>query len=203
MKRIGVLLVAGLLSACASSSSEETAAEATCPQVAIVRDLARYVDDGRADNPAPKDVVMQAALRSFEGSCDYQNDSVEVDFTLNIAAQRGPSLGGDRVSVPYFVAVLDGADEIQSKQVLSADFRLSDAEIVEKEEPFVISIPRSAGKDLSRYRIWVGFQLTERQLARLRNEPLPESPAAAIMPKQAPSEQPEAQADDNSSERKE
>ena len=137
-----------------------------CPQVAIVRELQTYRDYGR-EQPDPSQLVAAGKLIKVVGDCAYTDDGIDVKFELDMAAQRGPRLGGEHTSLPYFIAVLDPQQNILTKNTLSADFDLPDnRKIVEHTDNLHISIPLAKDKKRfgSNYQILIGFQLSQEQL---------------------------------------
>ncbi len=141
-----------------------------CPQVAILRDLERVADHGN-DAAVPETLVAVAAMTGLEGACAYRKKGVDVLFTLRMAAQKGPRLGGERVSFPFFVSLVDPSDAPVSKEIMTADFSFSSGgRMAKKDESLRVFIPLEDGADGSAYRVLMGFQLTEAQLKQAREK---------------------------------
>jgi hypothetical protein len=175
------LLVFMVLAACADSDKAGTPKEAPppkpaeiktegliCPQVAILREAEEQFDYG-GDKPDASQLVAKARLRKVEGDCGYRNDKeketgVDISFTLQALAARGPRLGGNQVNFPYFIAVVDPADSVLSRQVMTAQFKFSDdKKVAELYEPLHVFIPvplksLPSGPD---YRVLIGFLKAE------------------------------------------
>ncbi len=136
-----------------------------CPQVAVVKEADEAVDyaNGEAD---PAKLIAKARLTGIEGDCGYRTgdadeSGIDISFTLKSMAMRGPKLPeSNKVSFPFFVAVLDPSDNIVTRQTLSAGYRFpGDDKLREQSEQLHVFIPMPeekliAGPD---YRVLVGF----------------------------------------------
>ncbi|MDD5586959.1 MAG: hypothetical protein PHY92_08405 [Alphaproteobacteria bacterium] len=159
--------VAVLLAACSSGKKEP---QRLCPQTAIVREIERVKDYG-GETPDDNAVVASALMRGVQGRCDYRDDGVSVSFDIKMTAGRGDRLGGDHVSFPFFVAVLDSEQKILSKELMTADFAFSGKDKkVEKTESLDVFIPMDKDADGTNYQVLLGFQLTEDQLKAARKD---------------------------------
>jgi hypothetical protein len=180
---IGFLLLAAALSlsACGSADdakhddakAEEKAAEhkkaeaakvaPICPQVAIVRGL-DVVRDYGGEKPDPDQLAIASKLLGIEGDCEYRDDGIDVAFHLNMAAARGPRLGGLHASFPFFVAVVDPDGHILNKNQMTAEVSFSsDEKIANHDEVMHVFIPLPKSKKAAGpyYRVLAGFQLKE------------------------------------------
>jgi hypothetical protein len=181
---IGLLLLASALSlsACGSddnakhgddAKADEKAAEhkkaeaakaaPICPQVAIVRGLDVLRDYGD-EKPDPQQLTSAAKLLGIEGDCEYRKDGIDVAFHLNMAAARGPRLGGLHASFPFFVAVVDPDGQVLNKNQMTADVNFSsDEKIANHNEAVHVFIPLAKSKKAAGpyYRVLAGFQLKE------------------------------------------
>lgn len=166
MTKFAYLLPIMLLAACASD--KDTPPKPTrCPQTAIIRDLS-LVEDYGADTPDPSTRVATAKLQTLEGSCNYDKKGVDIRFKLSMLATKGPRLGGDQTSLPFFVAVVDDHDQPVTKELMTTTvtFKTSEPSTLKTEE-FRVRIPGNP-QMVQDYRILAGFQLTEEQLKIVR-----------------------------------
>lgn len=141
-----------------------------CPQVAVVRGL-DVVRDYGGENPDPKQLVTAAKLLGIEGDCEYTDEGVDVAFHLNMAALRGPRLGGLQTSFPVFIAVLDPGGDVLNKNQITVGFSFaSDSETVNRAEALHVFIPLPRDKRVTgpSYKILSGFQLTPTQEAEMK-----------------------------------
>lgn len=156
-----------------------------CPQVAIIHELENIRDYG-TEKPDPSQLVGEARLQSLNGDCEYEDNGIDITFTIAGIAARGPRLGGDQVGFPFFVAVVDPDGKILNKDQMTADFKFSDgARIATANEPLHVFIPLPKDKDETgpNYRVLAGFQLTEQQLAEVRKrEGATETPSVVQQP---------------------
>jgi hypothetical protein len=185
MKKIASLFVFLALVACGSSDKPELSQDAPsaepiqetplpepevrtdnliCPQVAILREAEEEFDYG-GEKPNPGQLVAKARLRKIGGNCAYRKregreTGIDIAFKLEVAAARGPRLGGDQVSFPYFLAVVDPSDTVLSRQVMTAQFDFSGGKkVTDTVEPLHVFIPLPV-KDLPsgpHYRVLIGF----------------------------------------------
>jgi len=179
-KKLGLLCILLALTACGSdntsgdksvdkdktdkSTSSKDKIDPTknliCPQVAILQAGEEIYDYG-GEKPDPSQLVAKARMRSIEGDCGYVKDGIDIAFTLHMRAQRGSRLGAGHVSFPYFIAIVDPAENVVSRQTVTAQFDFSGMDkVAEDNEPLHVFIPISeqaipAGPA---YRVLVGFQ---------------------------------------------
>lgn len=155
-----------MLTSCATK--EEVKPPRLCPQVAILRPLERMEDFG-SDRPDASTLVSVATMQKVEGQCRYEDTGVEVGFELSMMAERGPRLGGDRVSFPYAISLIDAEDKVRAKELMTAEFVFSDgAKLALINQPLRVYVPLSKDEDASGFRVLTGFQLTEEQLKQIR-----------------------------------
>lgn len=136
-----------------------------CPQVAVVRGLDLARDYGN-EIPADNQLVAAAKMLKIEGDCEYNDKGIDVTFKVDMAAKRGPRLGGNHVSFPIFVAVLDPADTVLNKNQMTVDINLpSDAKEDTHAEALHVFIPLAKDSQTSgpQYKVLAGFQLTPEQ----------------------------------------
>lgn len=164
MKWLRLFLVFGVMALAACASNDEQKTALICPQIAVVKDLAKFRDYGRASDPAPRDLVGQAVMAKRAEQCTVEDDEVVAEVTLQILAKRGPSLGEGGFSTPYFIAVLDEHDRIVSKETMSNTFQFVKGDILEFNDLLRITIPRNAKSDVQHNRVWIGFQLSLEQM---------------------------------------
>ncbi len=166
---------------------DENKPKPICPQVVIVRELDRISDYG-TESPDPTQLVAKALMNNVNGDCAYQKDGIDIAFDLTMVAVRGPRLGGNHVSLPYFIAVADPDHKILQKELMTADFHISnDEKTVEKTESLHVVIPVAKDKTDTgpNYQVLLGFQLTEEQIKAVREKedvqfPEPTAPPAGL-----------------------
>ncbi|MDE1901136.1 MAG: hypothetical protein KGI37_05775 [Alphaproteobacteria bacterium] len=176
MRKYLLLAVALVLAACADDSgsadqggaahdkddkkAQAEIAPPICPQVAILIEAQRKADYGR-EQPDPSQLVATAQMQNVDGDCSYQDNGIDIKYTLHMTARRGPRLGGGHDEFPYFVAIVDPADRIISRQILTASFTFSDgSDTATDDEPLHVFIPLAKTAQLGGpdYRVLAGFQ---------------------------------------------
>ena len=167
--------------ALAACAAEESATAPACPTVVIVKDTA----DLTTFRPGPgrdlTDVVIDARLARFDGSCetdldDDRSGQVNVDLQLIFEVERGPANADDRGEFSYYVAVAERDGAILAKKVFETGFEFDDnRRRIGGIEELTQEIPLRPGELGEDFEIFVGFQLDREQLqynrAKLGNNP--------------------------------
>lgn len=138
-----------------------------CPKVAIVRDLQSVTQFRPGGGRDLADVVARGMLIDYAGFCEYDSDGVTVNVALFLGAEKGPAMQGSQAAFRYFVAVAKpGEQDASTKTVFdtTVDFPAGQTKAGNREDlaPRIPLPPDSNAKD---WRVFVGFQLTEDQLA--------------------------------------
>lgn len=151
------LTLAATLAACGGGSSDVNYA---CPSPFTVQDaerLTRFQDGPGRD---PRDIAYEASIAGSGTKCSVSRSRVDVTLILRIAANAGPAAGTARISVPYFVRVLDSNNNVVQSQEFTADFRLTAASPrASSQEELTLTLPRDGG-----FRIAVGLKPTPEEL---------------------------------------
>ena len=177
MKNFILLFVLLSLAACADSKKSVPPEDAPppppeiktenliCPQVAILKEADEVMDYG-GEQPDPAQLVAKARMKNIEGDCAYRKGDkkagIDIAFTLQTVSARGPRLGGSQVSFPYFIAIVDPAENILSRQLMTVQFKFyGNNKVTESSEPLHVFIPMpetalTAGPD---YRVLIGFMM--------------------------------------------
>ena len=168
MRRFGVLVLAGLVAACGSSTTEQVLAP--CPRVTILADGA---DITRYRPGAPPDLAAMLVDGRIAGvgvTCDYiRGGGVEVKIAAIMDVERGPATRGNRAEVPWFLAVTCGDDSqlVERKEaLLSVNFEGNQTRARVTTAPESIIFP--AGRNPALYRVRVSFALNAEELERNR-----------------------------------
>ena len=181
MNKFGLLFVLFALASCGGGNDKPKVAEEEimpepeirtdnliCPQVAILRQADEEFDYG-GEKPEVSQLVAKAHLKNIEGDCAYRKNSdppgIDISFKVHASAVKGSRLGGDRVSFPYFIAVVDPVDAILNRQVVTAEFKfLGDDKVSEIVEPMHVFIPMPAKELITgpSYRVLIGFTKSSR-----------------------------------------
>lgn len=144
-----------------------------CPQGLILADAGEVTIFRDGAGRDITDVMTQARIADVVVNCKPDRRSVTVDLQVAIAAERGAANRAGRQDLDYFVAVVDPTGQVLTRQNFRMSFVWPENRqrvgAVDELEP---RIPISGPEKAPEYRIWVGFQLSEEQLAwNRRNAP--------------------------------
>jgi len=141
----------------------------SCPTLTLPSDLA---DLTRYRSDAPHDlstVVLDARVTAVDANCRRGRRDQSVDATISMRFQmdRGPAAPSRVVQIPWFIALLDANSNIINRQtfILPAQFGPNTTRAAVSSQPVEISFPVGQERRAQDYRIMVGFQLTEDELA--------------------------------------
>lgn len=150
-------LLALTLAACGGGTPEVTYA---CPQPFTVQDAERLTHFKDGPGRDPRDIAYEASIVGASTKCSLSRNQLDVTLYLRVSASAGPSAGAGRTSVPYFVRVLDSANNVVQSQDFNADFRLtSGSPRGSSQEELTFAVPAQGG-----YRIAVGLRPTMEEL---------------------------------------
>jgi hypothetical protein len=169
-----LVLAAAALALTACTAQEDRNA-AVCPRAGIVPDANVMVLFREGAGRDLTDVVAQAQIVDVAVTCEYsaarRPPGMTLDLQVALAAERGPADRARRATLPYFVAILDGDQNIVAKEFFEARFEFPDNRTrvgrVDELEP---RIPLRSNFDGPSYRLMIGFQLTPDQLAWNRRQ---------------------------------
>lgn len=158
----------------ASSVSDEQHAnflvDGNCPTVQIVEDLGRLYEFNAGQSQKSSNLVSSVKMNEAQSSCSYSDRSVTVDLKLALDGKIGPK--GRRsssekpfFSYPFFVAVTSDSGKILAKEIFAASMTYDAGQSEQLYfETLRQIIPADSRAQGSRYKIMVGFQLSEKQL---------------------------------------
>lgn len=131
-----------------------------CPRAVVADDagqLTRFSGAGRE----PSDVAFEAEILEVTGTCGYDDDVVDIEMQVQIAARRGPAGTGDEVALKYFVAIVHSDKTILARQAFDASIELPEDQsgngIIEEIDQTIPLREDETGED---YVIIVGFEMT-------------------------------------------
>jgi hypothetical protein len=146
-----------MLAACGGGTPEVTY---YCPEPFTVQDAGRLTHFKDGPGRDPRDIAYEASIVGATTKCSLSRNQVDVTLFMRLSVSAGPSVGAGRTSVPYFVRVLDSANNVVQSQDFNADFRLtSGSPRGTSQEELTFSVPRDGG-----FRIAVGLRPTMEEL---------------------------------------
>lgn len=146
------------LAGCGGSKYE---APVYCPPPFTVADAGRLTHFKDGPGRDPRDIAYEAVLAASATTCSASSTQINVTLVMRVTATAGPSADVGTTRVPYFVRVLDSANNVTQSQEFTADFRLSSANPRgSSQEELSLSLPR----DGASYRIAIGLKPTPEEL---------------------------------------
>ena len=167
----GLATAAALLLALAGCGGKTEVGVLTCPKVFVVADASRYLDYAPGAGRDMLDLRYDAQIVNVEWLCNFfvEEKRVETEVRFGMRAQKGPAGTESQHRFPYFVAVADPQGNIIAKQVFGVDIGfLGNATDIGHIESVYHRFNYSSIADAARYTIYIGFQLTQEQLAEVR-----------------------------------
>ena len=169
------LLVTGsaalLLSACDGLKSfewpkfGEAGGADNCPVVGITPDL------GNVTQIRSSEIVSETIIASVKPTCTLADNNVTVRLAIDFKGRLGPEGLKDakteaNYSIPYLIAVIDPKGEIISKDIFAITMTYKQNE-AEQSFPDLLEqvIPLKSGEEPENYKVMIGFQLDDQQLA--------------------------------------
>nr|WP_314072445.1 hypothetical protein [uncultured Roseococcus sp.] len=144
----------------------------SCPSLTLPADLADLTRYRPGSPPDLSSVVLDARVTGVDASCRRGRRDQSVDATISMRFQidRGPAAPSRAVQLPWFIALLDADNNVINRQsfVLPAQFGVNTTRAAVGSRPVEISFPVNQQRRAQDYRIMVGFQLTEEELAQNR-----------------------------------
>ena len=161
----------------ASCAGQEDLASYPCPAVLPVRD-ASYMTKFEGQSQDLSDTQFEAKIDAVlpAANCIYRNEggkrSIVYDIRVQFLAQRGPKEREGAAKFEYFIAVTGSGGARLARSVFDAEIpfqnNATQGIVVEEVQP---TIPLKEGENGDWYRIYVGFMLTEQELAYNRKNP--------------------------------
>lgn len=165
-----ILMTLLTLAACGDDSDSP---KFFCPTVAVLQPTSQLTEF----LPAREDItteITNASITGVAGACNFEPDkhAVKVKFQVGFSATNGPANKADMLTLPYFIAIVEG-ETIISKQLysipVSFDGNASIAEATSK--PLSVELRNSPRNN--RTQVLVGFQLTPEQQIYATDHPRP------------------------------
>jgi len=146
-----------------------------CPQVSIMSQAKKATFYHPGPGRDLTDVVFDVQIGDIAYECSYDFDDVGNSVTVGVnvlfLAERGPAAEQNWMEVPYFVAVTNPNRNILAKKLFTLDMAFEGNGVrAQAVEELVQTIPFPVGVNGAAYKIFIGLQLTAKQLEDLRRE---------------------------------
>ena len=176
-RAIGIVAGAMAVLATASCANTKDIASYPCPFVGAVRELS-YTTKFEGESQDLSDTLYEAKVDQVlpAVNCIYENDdgkqAIVYDIQVKFLAQRGPKEHEGLVKFNYFVGIGGPGGQILKREVFDSEIAFKDnatqAITIEEIQP---RIPLKQGENGDYYRIYIGFMLSEKELAYNRKNP--------------------------------
>ena len=176
-RAIAMLAGAMALLATASCATPEDIASYPCPFVGAVREVS-YMTKFQGESQDLSDTLYEAKVDEVlpAKNCIYEDDdgkrAIVYDIQVKFLAQRGPKEREGVVKFDYFVGIGGPGGQIIKREVFDSEIAFENnatqAITIEQIQP---RIPLKQGENGDFYRIYIGFMLSERELAYNRKNP--------------------------------
>ena len=139
----------------------------SCPPTFILKDAGSLTRYRPGDGRDITDVLFQAKIVDFAGSCVYNSERTEVDIGLKLTFElsRGPANRDRKAAFRYFAAVPRFHPSPQGKKIFSVDAEFSGPSTrLRTIDEIQLVIPLDPKVRRDAYTVYIGFQLTREEL---------------------------------------
>jgi len=141
-----------------------------CPEVRIVQDLNQVHQFVDGENPDPSHSISSIRMTNVQDQCALVKDNVVIDMTLAFEGHIGPKAraqSGDKpgFAYPYFIAITNNHGSIIAKEVFAVTLAYESGRDTETHVEQVRQMIPVAGMGQNDYKVLIGFQLSEQELA--------------------------------------
>lgn len=164
------LCVAALCAGLASCALEPVP---PCPEVRIDANTAGYTVFKPGGGVDITDIAYEAEIVSFEGTCQFDDDGVEVTMDMDMMISGGPAVEPGAIDLYYFVAIPRFHPDPSGKKVFNRRYTIPSGGARREritESNIRVYIPLESEIIAGGYDIYLGFQLTDEQLEHNRSQ---------------------------------
>ncbi|MCB9989430.1 MAG: hypothetical protein H6868_08905 [Rhodospirillales bacterium] len=149
-----------------------------CPEVSVVDDLRALHQFTDEQTPLPEGKISSITMSAIKSHCLVNTSNMIVDLDLTFSGEIGPKAlnqeadneGNRKLSYPYFLAISTPDGHILSKEVFAVSMEYSaDTPFVTKDENIRQIIPLHGDIAATDYKLLLGFQLNDAELAYNRS----------------------------------
>ncbi|HLY57216.1 MAG TPA: hypothetical protein VKS60_16755 [Stellaceae bacterium] len=140
-----------------------------CPSTDITGELGT-VSRFRGEGGNFADLAYHAQLTDAKGNCSLDDEGATIDMKVTILAELGPAASERTVQFPYFVAIVGPNNRVLAKRVFDDTLTFApNQRRAGATDSFTQRIPLRDPHDAPDYHVFVGFQLTNDELAYNRS----------------------------------
>jgi hypothetical protein len=161
----GAALILGALSLSSCNSLGLSYTDVKCPSADVTGQLGT-VSRFRGEGGNFADLAFHATLNDVKGRCDVDDEGVTVDVAVTVLAEIGPAASSRSADFPYFVAIIGPNNRVVAKRVFDNPLNFPEGQRrAGATDHFSERIPLKDPHNASDYHIFVGFQLTQDEVA--------------------------------------
>ncbi len=161
-----------LLAGCGDTATDKFAP--ACPQLSLLKDAASVTRFSGTTQDAAT-LVLAARIAAVPAACASAGPG-KVKATLHVVADlaRGPAAVGNAVTIPYFVALMDGEKVLNEQDfAIHATFPANADSSSARDDDIVLTMPVTKTRTAAAYHIYIGFRLTPAELTYNRRQTTP------------------------------
>jgi hypothetical protein len=119
-----------------------------------------------------RNMVVRARVHDVAGKCEWGDKGIVVaTVQVVVDAQRGPAMTGDAISLPVFVAVIDGsAVRDEQRFYMPVVFQPNIDTVRALSKGVRMELPITPQKSAAAYNVLAGFQLSPEEVAAWRRD---------------------------------
>lgn len=169
--RAAILLLLALgVGACSSVTTDKSL---QCPKVSIIADGASFVKFTPGAGRSANNVMHEESFDGFKGGCEHNLDDeiLSVEITPQITSRKGPANSDGTARFEYFVALTDSKGRLINKQRFPVVLTYEDDSegmAWQDEVPITLTLPLKDGESPTKWRIFMGLQLSRADLEFIR-----------------------------------
>lgn len=113
------------------------------------------------------DIEYQADIAGYKGTCEYDDDNVEVTFSVDFTVTGGAAAKGGSAPLYYFVAIPQFFPAENGKRIMKTTHKLPARAGTREsfsESGLSVTIPIKKDQAGASYDIYIGFQLDAAQI---------------------------------------
>ena len=161
------LAVFSLLTATACSSFDTGLEKRmTCPPVMVLQDSDKMVRFDGA--PISKNMLFSGQIQGVTGECRLMDGTLHVQLTLEAYLRMGLKADpATEYKSPFYVTITDGKDTVLQRVTLDLKNKWN-GRVGTVSQRAIVKIPMNNPNDALGYRIYVGYNVTPKELEYIR-----------------------------------
>ncbi len=147
-----------------------------CPVITIMPELKTLSEFTDITKPSDKTKISEFTLVGVQSKCQQHAAAMAMHIELIFSGKIGPKGRANKsdkptFSYPYFIAVTDAKGAVVAKEVFAANVAYKAGESESKQiESITQNLPIKSTDQMADYKVLVGFQLDDAQLAYNRTK---------------------------------